>query len=81
MGEMRCGAFQPKGPLPACHNAEEGRAAAFSRTNRRTSECQKFTDRPDPDIGITVDATFAINTTVCDGSVVWSTSSGPIYLE
>ena len=70
VGETRCAAIQPKGPLPAWHTGEECPAAVLGRANRSASACQKFIDRPDPDIGITADATFAIITTVCDGSVV-----------
>ena len=70
VGETRCAAVQPKGPLPAWHNGEECPAAVLGRANRSASARQKFIDRADPDIGITADATFVIITTVCDGSVV-----------
>jgi hypothetical protein len=79
VGETRCAAIQPTGSLPAWHNDEECPAAALGRANRRASACQKFIDRPDPDIGITTDATFAIITTVCDGSVAWSTSTTDLF--
>jgi hypothetical protein len=80
VGETRCAAVQPKGLLVAWHNGEDCPAAVLGRANCGASACRTFIDRPDRDIGITADAPFAIVTTVCGGSVVWSTST-PIYLK
>jgi hypothetical protein len=79
---MWCCAAQSRDSLRAGHTGKECNAASSSSwTNRRASGRQKITDRSNPDTRITVGATFVATTVVCAGSVAWSMSGAPIYLE